>query len=53
MENIPYAQSMPHSRIVRRFVGAGLKIVTDIAGILGFSLAREEINGDRRGTWSG
>jgi hypothetical protein len=52
MEKMPYTQPVPRSGMAQRFVGIGLKIVTDIAGMLGFSLAREEINNGRCGTWS-
>jgi hypothetical protein len=55
MEKMPHTQPVPRLGMAQQFAGAGLKIVTDIAGMLGpFVLISErgEINSGRRGTWS-
>jgi hypothetical protein len=35
MEKMPHTQSVPRSGMVQQFAGAGLKLVIDIAGVLG------------------
>jgi hypothetical protein len=35
IEKIPYTQPVPRLRMAQQFAGAGLKIATDIAGMLG------------------
>jgi hypothetical protein len=49
---MPHTQPVPRSMMEQRFAEAGLKIATDIAGMLGpFVLIGEmEINSGRRGT---
>jgi hypothetical protein len=51
MEKMPHTQPVLRSMVAREFAGAGLKIVTNIAGMLGPVVLIDEKGGQQRSAW--
>jgi hypothetical protein len=51
MEKMPHTQPVPRSGMVQQFAGAGLKLVIDIAGMLGPFVFISERRDQQRSAW--